>query len=96
MSKTVSKFVINEVLEEKEGYLGMLLATLNARVFGNLLIGKRTVRARLGIIRPRKKSFKSRSKFLMHLHPLKVYEIQKKITMKKLKGFLKEIIFDKK
>ena len=32
----------------------------------------------------------------MHLHPLKVYEIQKKITMKKLKGFLKEIIFDKK
>ena len=41
----------------------MLLATLNARVFGNLLIGKRTVRARLGIIRPRKKALKAGQNF---------------------------------
>lgn len=88
MSKTVSNFVINEILEEKEGYLGMLLATLNARVFGNLLIGKRTVRARVGIIRPRKKALKAGQNFNAASSFESIWNTKKNYN-EKTKGFFK-------
>ena len=38
--KTVSETVENEVREQKEIYLGMLAATLGARLLANMLAGK--------------------------------------------------------
>ena len=38
--KTVSETVENEVKEQKEIYLGMLAATLGARLLANMLAGK--------------------------------------------------------
>ena len=39
--KGISKWIRNGVKEQKEGFLGMLLGTLGARLLGNLLTGKR-------------------------------------------------------
>ena len=43
--KGVNKTTKNETKEQKEGFLSMLLGTLEAGLFGNLLTGK-------GILRP--------------------------------------------
>ena len=48
--KDVSKTIKNEK-EQKGGFLGMLLRTLGARLLGNLLTGKRVMRAGEGTIR---------------------------------------------
>ena len=55
--KGVTKTIKNETKEQKGGFLSMLLGTLGASLFGNLLTGKGIVRAgsgnkkRRGIVR---------------------------------------------
>ena len=55
--KRVTKTIINETKEQKEGFLGMLLETLGTSLLRNLLGGKGFVRAgsgnnkRKGIVR---------------------------------------------
>ena len=49
--KGVSETVKNEAKEQKGGFLGMLLGTLGASLFGNLLTGKGTIRAGKGTSR---------------------------------------------
>ena len=44
--KRVTKTIKNEIKEQKGGFLSMLLGTLGASLWGNLLTGKRIVRAR--------------------------------------------------
>ena len=51
LTKGVSKTTQNEVKEQKDGFLGMLLGTLGASLFGTLLTGKVTIRAGEGTIR---------------------------------------------
>ena len=46
--KGVSKTVQNEAKEQKGGFLSMLLGTLGASLLGNLLTGKRIIRAGKG------------------------------------------------
>ena len=49
--KGVSKTIKNVAKEQKGGFLGMLLGALRARLLGNLLTGKGTIRAGEGTIR---------------------------------------------
>ena len=49
--KGVTKTIKNETKEQKGGFLSMLLGTLGGSLLGNLLSGKRTVRAGEGIVR---------------------------------------------
>ena len=42
--KGVSETIKNEAIEQKGGFLGMLLGTLGASLLGNLLTGKGTIR----------------------------------------------------
>ena len=50
--KGVTKTIKNETKKQKGGFLSMLLGTLAASLLGNLLSGKRTVRAgEEGIVR---------------------------------------------
>ena len=49
--KVVSKTIKREAKEQKGGFLGMLLCTLDAILLGSLLTGKDTVRAGEGTIR---------------------------------------------
>ena len=46
--KGVTKTIENETNEQKGGFLSMLLGTLGANLLGNLLSGKRIVRAGSG------------------------------------------------
>ena len=46
--KEVTKTIKNETKEQKGGFLSMLLGTLGARLLGNLLTGKGTLRAGTG------------------------------------------------
>ena len=48
MLKGVTKTIKNETKEQKEGFSTMLLGTLGARLFGNLLSGKGIVRTCYG------------------------------------------------
>ena len=48
--KEVTKTIKNETKDQKRGFLSMLLGTLGASLFGNLLTGKGIVRA--GYSRP--------------------------------------------
>ena len=56
--KEVTKTIKNETKEQKGGFLSMLLRTLGASLLGNLLTGKRIVRAGLGN-KKRKRNCKS-------------------------------------
>ena len=49
--KGVSETIKNEAIEQKGGFLGMLLGTLGASLLGNLLIGKSTIRSGEGTVR---------------------------------------------
>ena len=49
--KGVSETIKNETKEQKGGFLSMLLGTLGTSSLGNLLTGKRFVRAGEGTIR---------------------------------------------
>ena len=49
--KGVSKTIKNEALEQKDGFLSMLLGTLGASFLGNLLTSKGTIRGGEGTIR---------------------------------------------
>ena len=49
--KGVSETIKNETKEQKGGFLSMLLGTLGASLFGNLLTGKGFARAGEGTIR---------------------------------------------
>ena len=49
--KGVSETIENEAKEQKGGFLSMLLDTLGARLLGNLLISKSTIRAGEGTVR---------------------------------------------
>ena len=46
--KGVTKTIKNETKEQKRGFLSMLLGTLGVSLLGNLLIGKRILRAGSG------------------------------------------------
>ena len=46
--KGVTKTIKNETKEQKRGFLSMLLGTLGASLLGNLLAGKRILRAGSG------------------------------------------------
>ena len=46
--KGVTKTIKNETKEQKGGFLSVLLSTLGASLLGNLLAGKRIVRAGSG------------------------------------------------
>ena len=47
----MTKTIKNETKKQKGGFLSMLLGTLGASLLGNLLRGKRTVRAGKGFLR---------------------------------------------
>ena len=47
----ISKTIKNKTKEQKGGFLGMLLAILDASLLGNLLTGKGTIRAGEGNLR---------------------------------------------
>ena len=49
--KGISKTIKNEAKEQKGGFLGMLLNTLQVSFLGNLLTCKGTIRAGIGTIR---------------------------------------------
>ena len=49
--KCASETIKNEAKEQKGGFLGMLLGTLDASLLGNLLTSKDTIRAGEGRIR---------------------------------------------
>ena len=48
LSKAVTKTIENETIEQKGGFLSMLLGTLGARLLGNFLSVKGIVRASSG------------------------------------------------
>ena len=48
--KGVSETIKYEAKKQKGGFLGMLLGTLGAKLLGNLLTGKGTIRAGKGTI----------------------------------------------
>ena len=52
LRKEVSKTIKNEAKKQKGGFLSMLLGTLGASLFGNLLTDKGTIRAGRSIVRP--------------------------------------------
>ena len=54
--KGVSKTIENETKEQRGGFLSMLLGTLGASLFGNLLTGKGIMRAGDEIVRAREES----------------------------------------
>ena len=61
--------------EQRGEFLGMLLGTLGANLLGNLLIGKRREQ-----VKPQLESVRNNwswSGFLVPLHPLTNFEIQK-------------------
>ena len=64
--KGISQKIKNEAKEQKEGFLSMLLGTLDASLLGNLLTGKGTFRGCEG-----------KAEFLMLACPLPNLEIQK-------------------
>ena len=51
LMKSISETIKNEAKKQKKRFLGTLLDTLCAILFGNLLIGKDTMRAGEGTIR---------------------------------------------
>ena len=64
--KGVTEIIENETKEQKGGFLSMLLGTLGASLFGNLLSGKGVVRAGEGTMRIRegiKKSINANTSF---------------------------------
>ena len=75
--KDVTKTIRNETKDQKEGFLSMLLGTLEASLLGDLLAknlsGKGTVRAGEGFLRAAEGIKK---KALMPAHPLTNFEIQ--------------------
>ena len=52
LRKDVSKTIKNEAKKQKGRFLSMLLGTLGASLFGNLLTDKGTIRAGGSIVRP--------------------------------------------
>ena len=53
--KGVSKAIENETKEQRGGFLSMLLGTLGASLLGNLLIGKKMMKAGEGSVASRAK-----------------------------------------
>ena len=49
--KGVSETIKNQAKEQKDGFLGRLLVTLDGSLLGNLLISKGTIRAGEGTVR---------------------------------------------
>ena len=49
--KGVSERIKNQAKEQKDGFLGRLLVTLDGSLLGNLLISKGTIRAGEGTVR---------------------------------------------
>ena len=72
--KGVSKTIENETKEQRGGFLSMLLGTLGASLFGNLLTGKGIMRAGDGIVRAGSGS-KKKLNLLLPFHPLTNIEI---------------------
>ena len=68
--KEVIETIKNEAKELKGGFLGISLGTIGASLLGNLLAGKFTIRAG-------EETIKAGKKFLMPLHPLTNFKIQK-------------------
>ena len=60
--KGISQTTENETKEQRGGFLSMLLGTLGASLLGNLLSGKRKMRAGKGIVRAGEGSAMSRAK----------------------------------
>ena len=78
--KGVTKTIKNETKEEKRGFLGMLFDTLGASLLGNMLAGKGIVRVGYGNKRGKgivRAGYGSKKKFLIPLHPLANFEIQR-------------------
>ena len=74
--KGVTKTIENETKEQRGGFLSMLLGTLGASLFGNLLTGgKGIVRAGEGVIRAGE-GVKKKLNFLLPFHPLTNFEIR--------------------
>ena len=76
----VIKIIKNENKELKGGFLSMLLGTLGAGLFGNILAGKGIVRAGCGNKKGKgivMAGLWKKMRFLMLFHPLTNFEIQK-------------------
>ena len=73
--KGVTKTIKNETKGQKGGFLSMLLRTLGASLFGNLLTGKGFLRAGEGIVRAGYGS-SIKKKALIPPHPLTNFEIK--------------------
>ena len=73
----VSETIKNEAKEQKGGFLSMLLGALGASLLGNMLAGKRVIRAGEGTVRvgygSKRSSFKKK---MIRPHPLTNFEIQ--------------------
>ena len=70
--KGVSKKIENEIKEQRGGFLSMLLGTLGASLFGNLLTGKGIMRAGDGIVRAGEGS-KKKTKFAITFSSIDKY-----------------------
>ena len=77
--KGVTKTIENETKEHRGGFLSMLLGTLGARLYGNLLSGKGMMRAGEGIVRAGEGSASKKNNninSLLPFHPLTNIEIR--------------------
>ena len=70
--KGVSKTIVNEIKEQRGGFLSMLLGTLGASLLGNLLTGKGIMRAGDGIVRAGEGS-KKKTKFAITFSSINKY-----------------------
>ena len=70
--KGVSKTIENEIKEQRGGFLSMILGTLGASLLGNLLTGKRIMRAGDGIVRAGEES-KKKTKFAITFSSINKY-----------------------
>ena len=101
LSKWVGKTIQNEAKEQKGGFLSMLLGILGASLLGNILAGKWINRVGEGIVRAgygksSKNSNKNQNGFLMLLHPLTNFQIQKYYhNQPRFNVFILEIIYQK-
>ena len=78
--KGVTKIIKNETKEQNEGFLSMLLDTLGAILLADLLTGKGILRAGPGNKKGKrncKSWYRKTMGFLMPLHPLTNFQIQK-------------------
>ena len=91
--KGVNETIENEVKEKKRGFLGMLVATLDASLLGNILAGKGLIKAREETIKAGEGTITAGQDFQYHLIFLLTLKHKNIIKMNQnLTAFIQEII----